>query len=168
MITCKNNNKKKHTHTQTKQRQKNTKHKQGTSQLFPEKESRVTAAFQGGAFSPFPPGSNWLFSSLDVLCLRFSGVVAAVEEMSASVAVLLVLARVSPLSVGDEMFPPWLEPMPAVKKPEAVVRPWSHVLSFGEHCCRGVSRPVSADGDLSSPRSGSILPSVFFSLTLYT
>ena len=53
---------------QTKYRQ-NTKHKQGASQLSPEKESRVIAAFQGGAFSLFPPGSNCLFSSLVVLCL---------------------------------------------------------------------------------------------------
>ena len=109
------------------------KHKQGASQLSPEKESRVTAAFQGSAFSPFPPGSNCLFSSLDVLCLRFAGVAAVPasvptcsvgEEMSANVVVLLVLARVSTYSVvGEKMFPPWFEPTPAVRKPAAVVRP---------------------------------------------
>ena len=101
--------------THTKKRQKNTKHKQGASQLSPRKKRRVTAAFQGGAFSPFPPGSNCLFCSLDVLCLRFAGVAdvpASVptcsvgEEMSANVAVLLVLARVSTHSVGEEMLPP--------------------------------------------------------------
>ena len=124
MITWKEQQFREQTHT--KQKQKNTKHKQGASQLSPEKESRVTAAFQGGDFSPFPPESNCLFSSLDVLCLRFSGVAAVPasvptcsvsEEISASVAVLF--AR----SVGDEIFPPWLEPTPAVKKPAAVVRP---------------------------------------------
>ena len=64
--------------------------------------------------------------------------------MSAVIPVLL--AR----SVGDEIFFPWLEPTPAVKMPEAVVRPWSHVPSFGGHCWPGVSRPVPADGDSSS------------------
>ena len=108
---------------QTKYRQ-STKHKQEASQLSPEKESRVTAAFQGGAFSPFSPGSNCLFSSLVVLCPRFFGV-AAVEEMSANVFVFF--AR----SVGEEIFPPWFEPTPSVKMPEAVVRPWSHVPTFG-------------------------------------
>ena len=54
----------KHTQSTHRAQTENTKHKQGASQLSPEKESRVTAAFQGGAFSPFPPGSNCLFSSL--------------------------------------------------------------------------------------------------------
>ena len=86
--------------------------------------------------------------------------------MTAEILVLLLPARVSPLSVvGEKMFPPWFESTPAVKKPEAVVRPWSHVLSFGGHCCPGVSRPVPADDDLSSPRAGSILPSLFSNLT---
>ena len=67
-----------------------------------------------------------------VLCLCFAGVAAVPasvptcsvgEEMSANVVVLLVLARVSKHSVGEEMFPPWFEPMPAVKKPSAVVHP---------------------------------------------
>ena len=83
--------------------------------LSPEKESRVTAAFQSGPFSPFPPGPNCLFSSLMVLCLRFAEVAAVPasvptcsvgEEMSANVAVLLVLACVSTHSVGEEMLPP--------------------------------------------------------------
>ena len=100
-----------HTQAQTE----NTKQKQGASQLSPEKETRVTAAFQGGAFSPFPPGSNCLLSSPMVLCLRFAGVAAVPasvptcsvgEEMSANVAVLLVLARVSTHSVGEEMLHP--------------------------------------------------------------
>ena len=76
----------------------NTKHKQEASQFSPEKESRVTAAFQGGAFSLLPPGSNCLLCSLNVLCLRFDEV-AVVEEMSAVVFVLV--AR----SVVDEIFP---------------------------------------------------------------
>ena len=98
-----------------------TENKQEASQLSPEKESRVTAAFQGGAFFPFPPGSNCLFCSLDVLRLRFSGVAAA-EEMSS--IVFVSFARLSTLSVvGDEIFVLWHEPTPAVKMPEVVVRP---------------------------------------------
>ena len=90
----------------------NTKYKQGASQLPPEKENKVTVAFQGGAFSPFPPGSNCLFSSLMVLRLRFAGVAAVPagvptcsvgEEMSANVVVLLVVPT---RSVGEEMFSP--------------------------------------------------------------
>ena len=77
-------------------------------------------------------------------------------------AVILVLVD---RSVGDEIFPPWLEPTPAVKMPEAVVRPWSHIASFGGHSCPGVSRPVPADGDSGSSSSGPILPSVFSNLT---
>ena len=118
------------------------------AQRFPQKKHRVTAAFQSGASSPFLPGSNCLFSSLVVLCLRFSGVTA-------------VSARVPTCSMGEEMFPLWFEPTPAVKKPSAVVRPVSHVPSFGGHCCPGVSRPVPADDDSNSFSSGSILPSLF-------
>ena len=104
-----------------------------------------------------------------VLCLRFAGVAAVPvrvpmysvgEEMSANAAVFLVLARVSTHSVGEEILP-----TPAVKKPSVVGRPWSHVPLFGGHCCPGVSRPVPADDDLSSPRSGSILPSSLSNLT---
>ena len=125
--------KKKITHTKHRQStDRNIKHKQRASPLSPEKESRITAAFQGVAFSPFPPGSNCLFSLLIVLCLHFAGVAAVPasvstcsvgEEMSANVAVLLVLARVSTHFVGEEMLPPWFEPPPAVKKPSAVVCP---------------------------------------------
>ena len=82
--------------------------------------------------------------------------------MPATVAVLF--SR----SVGDEIFPPWLEPTSAVKMPEAVVRPWSHVPSFGGHCCPGVSRPVPADGGSSSFSSGPILPSLFIKLTAFS
>ena len=51
-----------------------------------------------------------------------------------SAVVLVLLTR----SVGDEIFPPWHEPTPAVKKPAAVVCLVSHVPSFGGHCCPGV------------------------------
>ena len=164
MITWKEQQFRKQTHT--KQRQKNTKHEQGASQLSPEKESRVTAVFQSGAFSPFPSRSNCLLSSLMALCLRFAGVAAVPagvptcsvgKEMPANVVVLQVLARVSTHSVGEAILPPWFEPTPVVM-PSAVVHPVSHIPSFGEHCCPGVSRPVPADDDSSSPRSGSILP----------
>ena len=78
---------------------------------------------------------------------------------------VVLTARVSMRSVvGEKMSPPWFGPTPAVKKPSAVVRPVSHVPSFGGHCCPGVPRPVPADGDSSSPRSGSILPSLFSKL----
>ena len=69
-------------------------------------------------------------------------------------AVVLVLI------VDDEIFPLWYELTAAVKKPAAVVRPVSHVPSFGGHCFPGVSRPVPADGGSSSSSSGSILPSL--------
>ena len=141
-----------------------TNHRQSTDRkqtsslpALPRKKSRVTAAFQGGAFFPFPPGSNCLFCSLGVLRLRFSGV-AAVEEVSANVFV-------SSYSVVEGILPPWLESTPAVKKPLAVVRPCSHIPSFGGHCSPGVPKSVPAYDDLSSSRSGSILPSSFFKLT---
>ena len=125
-----------------------------------KKNSRGTVAFQGGAFSPFPPGSNRLFSSLLGLwpCCR--------KVLSAVILVLFSLVRVSTLSVGDEIFPPWLEFTPAIKKPLAVVRPSLHVPSFGGPCCPGVLRPVPADDDLSSSSiSGSILPSMISKIT---
>ena len=43
-----------------------------------------------------------------------------------------------------------------------MIRPFSHIPSFGEHCCPGVSIPVPADGGSSLSRSGSILPSLIF------
>ena len=48
-----------------------------------------------------------------------------------------------------------------------MVRPFFHVPSFRGHCCPGVSRPVPADGGSSSPRSGSILPSLFSKINTY-
>ena len=77
--------------------------------------------------------------------------------------VILVLssACLSTLSVGERILPPWFESTPAVKKPLAVVRPCSHVPSFGGYCCPGVLGPVPADGDSSSSSSGPILPSLF-------
>ena len=153
----------KNKHTQSTKHEAQTENKQGVSQFSPEKESRVTAAFQSGAFFPFPPGSNCLFCSLGVLRLRFSWV-AAVEEMSS--IVFVSFACLSTLSVvGDEIFFLWLEPTPAVKMPEAMVRVVSHIPSFGGHCCPGVSRPVPADGDSSSFSSGPILPSLLSNLT---
>ena len=84
--------------------------------------------------------------------------------MAADVVEVLT-ARVSTCSVvGEEMSPPWFEPTPAVKKSSAVVRPVSHVPSFGGHRCPGVSRLVPADGDSSSFSSGSILPSLLSNL----
>ena len=78
-----------------------------------------------------------------------------------SAVILVLLAR----SVGDENFPPWLDSTSAVKMPEAVARPASYISLFGGHCCPGVSRPVPADGDSRSPRSGSTLASLFSNLT---
>ena len=84
--------------------------------------------------------------------------------MSGDVVVVLT-TRVSTYSVvGEEMSLPWFEPTPAVKKTSAVVRPVSHVPSFGGHYCPGISRPVPADGDLSSFSSGSISPSLLSNL----
>ena len=79
---------------------------------------------------------------------------------------VVLTARVSTRStVGEEMFSPCFEPTPAVKKPSVVVRPVYHVPSFGGYCCPGILRPVPSDGDSSLPRSGSILPSLFSTLT---
>ena len=134
---------------------KNTKHKQRASlgPTFPaeKRKKTITAAIQSGAFSPFPPGSKCLFSSLVFLCLRF--------------AIAVLTARVSTRSVVGEVCFSRFGATPAVKKPSAVVRPVYHVPSFGGHYCPGISRPVPADGDSSSPRSGSILPSLFSKLT---
>ena len=110
-----------------KHRARSTNRKQhGACQLSPEKESKYNRVLRR-AFSPCPPGSNCLFSPLNVLCLRFDGV-AAIEEMPATVTVLV--AR----SVLDEIFPFFLESTPAVKKPLAVIRPVSHTPSSGGHC----------------------------------
>ena len=122
-------------------------------------KDKFTAAFQSGAFSPFPPRSNCLFSSLP-----FSSSLGLWPCCRKVMFVVVLTSRVSTCSVvGEEMSPSWFEPTPAVKKPSAVVRPVSHVPSFWGHCCPGVSRSVPADGGSSSPRSGSILPSLFSS-----
>ena len=118
----------------------------------PKNKNKITAAFQSGGFSSFPPGSNCLFSSVVVLCLGFAGVEA-------------VPARIPTCSVGEEMSANVVDPMPTSKKPSAMVCPFSHVSSFGGHCCPGVSRPVPADSDWRSFSSRSILPSLFFNLT---
>ena len=79
---------------------------------------------------------------------------------------VVLAALVSTRSVvGEEMFPPWFDPMPTRKGQSAMVRPFSHVPSFGGHCCPGVSRPIPVDGGSSSSRSGSILPSLVSKLT---
>ena len=67
-----------------------------------KKKDRVTAAFQSGAFSHFPPWSNCLFSSLP-LSLSLGLWPCCRKVMSAVVVVLLVPARVSTHSVGEEM-----------------------------------------------------------------
>ena len=85
--------------------------------------------------------------------------------MSAVILLLFSVARVFSRSVGEGILPPWLEFTPAVKRPLAVVRPYSHTPSFGGHCCPGVLRPVRADCDSRSSSSGSILPSLFSKLT---
>ena len=74
-------------------------------QFSPEKEGRVTAIFQSGAFSLLLPGSNCLFCPLNVLWPRCRKVV------SAEILVLLS-ARVSTLSVLKELFPLGLNPWP--------------------------------------------------------
>ena len=67
-----------------------------------KKKDRVTAAFQSGAFSPFPPGSNCLFSSLP-LSLSLGLWPCCRKVMSA----VVLTARVSTRSVvGEEMSPP--------------------------------------------------------------
>ena len=144
--------------THTKHRARSTIRKQqGACQLSPEKKVEYSRVLRR-AFSPYPRGSNCLFSSLNVFCLRFDGV-AAIEAMPATVTVLA--AR----SASDEIFSPQLGPAPAVKMPEVVVFPVSHIPSVGGHCCPGVTRPVPADDDLSSSSSRPILPSLFSNLT---
>ena len=48
-----------------RQKTRSTSNGHPTAQRSPQKkDNTITAAFQGGGFSPFPPGSNYLFSSL--------------------------------------------------------------------------------------------------------
>ena len=62
--------------------------------------------------------------------------------MSAVILVLFSLSRVSTLSVvAEKRFPSWFESTAAVKKPAAVVRPVSHVPSFGGHAVRASRDP---------------------------
>ena len=100
------------------------------------KQNKIKAASYSGAFSPFPPGSNCLFSSLVLLSLSVSGVAAVParvptcsvgEEMSADVVVILVSALAPARFVVGEVCFPRFEPTPVVKKPSAVVRPVSQI-----------------------------------------
>ena len=127
-----------------------------------KKKDKVAAAFQSGAFSPFPPRSNCLFSSLPFSSSL--GLWPCCRKLMSAVVVLR--ARVSTRSVaGEEMSPSWFDPMSTNRLPSAMVRLFSHVPSFGGHCCPGVPRPVPADGGSSLPLSESILPSLFSNLT---
>ena len=51
------------------------------------------------------------------------------------------------------------------KQPSTVVR---SISQFERHCCLGASRLVPADDDSSFPSSGSILPSIHFSIQIRT
>ena len=82
--------------------------------------------------------------------------------------VLAVPARIPTRSFGEEMSPPWFDPMPTSKLPSAMVRSVSHVPTFEGYFCPGVSILVPADGGLSSVSSGFILPSSFSSISIYT
>ena len=109
----------------------------------PEKESNtIAAAFQGGSFSPFPPGSNCLFSLLPFSVL--SGLRLAFRKMvfgATGGVVLLLSGRVpTEISAGKKVFPPKFEPTSTCKQPSAVVRP---VSPFGGHCCPDVSSRTS-------------------------
>ena len=93
----------KQTHTEHRARSTNRK-QQGASQLSPEKKVEY-GRVPRRTFSPCPPGSNCLFSSLGVLCLWFSWI-TAVEKMSAKVRVLV------DRSGGDGVLPLDLNPRP--------------------------------------------------------
>ena len=82
-------------HTQSTEHKAQTESSKELPSSPQKKKGRVTAASQGGAFSLLPPGSNFLFCSLNVLSLRFSGV-AAVEEMPATVTVLFLVRSCFP------------------------------------------------------------------------
>ena len=88
---------------------KNTEHKQrafhGPTSSRSKKDNTITSAFHAGGFSPFPPGSNFLFSSMDVLSsgLRLAFRNMTFDEFAGLVA---VPARVPTRSVGEEMCPP--------------------------------------------------------------
>ena len=110
-------------HTESTEREAQTENNKELPSSPPKKKGRVTAASQDGAFSLCPPGSNCLFSSLNVLSLRYHGV-AAVEEMPATVPVLV------------EIFLFLLELAPAVKMPEAVVLPVSPCPRSGDTAVR--------------------------------
>ena len=73
----------------------------------------ITAAFQSGGFSPFPPG-YFLFFLLVVFSL---GLWLAFGKMAFDefAGVAAVPARVPTCSVGEEISPPWFDPMPTSK-----------------------------------------------------
>ena len=103
-------------HTKTKKkRSKNSE--PPVAQSSPQEGKKtipITAAFQSGGFSPFTPGSNCLFFSLVVLSL---GLRLAFRRMvfDEFAGVVAVPARVPTCSVGEEMSPPWFNPMPTSK-----------------------------------------------------
>ena len=63
------------------------------------------------------------------------------------------------------MFSPKSELPSTSGQPSTVVH---SISQFERHCCPGASKPVPADDGSSSPSSGSILPSVFFSIQTRT
>ena len=63
------------------------------------------------------------------------------------------------------MFSPKSELPPTSKQPSTVVR---FISQFERRCCPGASRSVPADDDLSSPSTGSILPSIISSMQTLT
>ena len=89
------------------QRTRSKSNEHPMAQRSPQRKNNntITAAFQGGGFSPFPPGSNCLFSSLGVLSLglRLASRKMMFDEFAGMVA---VPARVSTRSVGEEGPPP--------------------------------------------------------------
>ena len=138
------------THRQAHTDKKHEAQTAGTQgQRSPQKKKMLTstAAFQSGGSSPFPPGSNCLFSLLAVFLSSGSRLAFRKMVFDAAVAVVISLsarvpmrsARVPTHSVGEEVSPPQFEPTPKSKWPSAVVCP---VSPFGGHCCPGVSRPV--------------------------
>ena len=76
--------------------------------LSPGKEkTTITAAFKGGGFFSFPPGSNRLFYLLSLsLPLGLWPCCRKLVFDAADVGVVVLTARVSTRSVGEEMSPP--------------------------------------------------------------
>ena len=147
-----------------KKRNRQTKAKETSREskpiVPPEKRNTSTSAFQSGGSLTFSPEPNclfyWLASflslGLQLICRKTTFDEA--NELSDCVRITN--------SSRKKVVSPKSELPSTSEQPSTVVR---SISQFERHCCPGASIPVLADdGDSSSPSSGSILPSIIFSI----